>query len=106
MNFGISGYLYRSAVLYYDKETETFWEQMTGKAVIGPQTGRQLKWIPTTVTTWDKWRKKHPFHFFSSFTFPMMKVFGHTLGLSACFIALAMRWASRHNLCTQSNRDR
>ncbi len=60
MNFGISGYLYRSAVLYYDKETETFWEQMTGKAVIGPQTGRQLKWIPTTVTTWDKWRKKHP----------------------------------------------
>jgi hypothetical protein len=47
-------------VLYYDRETETFWEQMTGKAVVGPQTGKRLKWIPSVVTTWKQWRKKHP----------------------------------------------
>ncbi len=57
---GISGYLYRSAVLYYDRETETFWEQMTGKAVVGPQTGKRLKWIPSVVTTWKQWRREHP----------------------------------------------
>lgn len=47
-------------MLYYDRETETFWEQMTGKAVVGPQTGKQLAWIPSVVTTWRKWRKEHP----------------------------------------------
>lgn len=47
-------------MLYYDRETETFWEQMTGKAVVGPQTGKQLRWIPSVVTTWRKWRKEHP----------------------------------------------
>jgi len=47
-------------VLYYDRETETFWEQMTGKAVVGPQTGKRLEWIPSVVTTWKKWREAHP----------------------------------------------
>jgi len=47
-------------VLFYDRETESFWSQMTGKCVVGPQTGKQLAWIPTTVTTWDEWRKAHP----------------------------------------------
>jgi hypothetical protein len=47
-------------VLYYDKETETFWEQMTGNAVVGPQTGKRLRWIPSVVTTWKQWKKEHP----------------------------------------------
>ena len=47
-------------MLYYDRETETFWEQMTGKAVVGPQTGKRLAWIPSVVTTWQKWRREHP----------------------------------------------
>ena len=60
LTFGISGYLYRSAVLYYDDETETFWEQMSGHAVIGPWTGKRLKWLPLEVMTWDQWKRKHP----------------------------------------------
>ena len=60
VTLGISGYLYRNAVLYYDSETETFWSQMTGQAVIGPLTGKRLEWIPTEVTTWAAWRKAHP----------------------------------------------
>jgi hypothetical protein len=47
-------------VLYYDRETETFWEQMTGKAVVGPRTGKRLAWVPSVVTTWKKWREAHP----------------------------------------------
>ena len=56
---GISGYMYRSAVLYYDHETETFWEQMSGRGVIGPLTGKRLKWLPIEITTWGEWKKKH-----------------------------------------------
>lgn len=56
----MSGYLYRNAVLYYDSQTETFWSQMTGDAVMGPLTGKRLKWMPSETTIWKKWRKKHP----------------------------------------------
>ena len=47
-------------MLYYDEETETFWEQMSGRAVIGPLTGQKLKWLPCEITTWGEWKKKHP----------------------------------------------
>lgn len=60
LKIGISGYLYRSAVLYYDRQSESFWSQMTGECVVGPSLGKKLKWIPTEVTTWAKWRAAHP----------------------------------------------
>ena len=60
LTLGISGYLYRSAVLYYDRQSESFWSQMTGECVVGPSLGKKLKWIPTQVTTWGEWRKAHP----------------------------------------------
>ena len=60
LTLGVSGYLYRSAVLYYDFETETFWSQMTGEGVVGPQTGKRLEWLPTVVTTWKEWKAEHP----------------------------------------------
>ena len=56
----MSGYLYRSAVLYHDDETETFWSQMTGEGVVGPLAGKRLSWMPSEVMTWKEWRKKHP----------------------------------------------
>jgi len=60
LSFGISGFLYRNAVFYYDRQTETFWSQMTGAAMAGPLTGKRLKWMPSEVTTWKAWREKHP----------------------------------------------
>jgi hypothetical protein len=60
LTFGVSGYLYRSAVLYHDDETETFWSQMTGEAVVGPLAGKRLLWMPSEVATWKEWRTKHP----------------------------------------------
>lgn len=60
LRLGVSGYLYRNAVLYYDRQTESFWSQMTGEAVVGPWTGKRLKWLPSEVTTWADWKKKHP----------------------------------------------
>ncbi len=60
LTLGLSGYLYRSAVLYHDDETETFWSQMTGEGVVGPLAGKRLSWMPSEVTTWKEWRTKHP----------------------------------------------
>lgn len=32
---------------------------MTGRAVAGPWTGKALRWLPSEVTTWRRWREAH-----------------------------------------------
>ena len=58
--FGVSGLLYNSDVLLYDRETESLWSQLLTKAVTGPQKGSKLKLIPLEHTTWGDWRQRHP----------------------------------------------
>ena len=54
--FGVSGLLYNSDVLLYDRESETLWSQIKGEAVAGPLVGKPLEIIPTYVTSWKAWR--------------------------------------------------
>ncbi len=58
--FGVSGLLYQSDVLLYDKKTETLWSQLLLQAVAGPRMGERLKPLPVTHTTWGAWRNRHP----------------------------------------------
>ena len=60
--FGSSGFLYRSNKLMYDKETNSLWNQFTGRPVVGPLTGSgiELKILPVVITSWEKWYKKNP----------------------------------------------
>jgi len=58
--FGVSGLLYRSNVLMYDLQTESLWLQVKRQAVTGPMTGTKLSIFPSTITTWKKWKTKHP----------------------------------------------
>lgn len=58
--FGVSGMLYKSNVLMYDHQTESLWSQIKRRAVTGVMTDAKLKVIPSTLTTWKKWRTKHP----------------------------------------------
>lgn len=60
MTFGVSGLLYKSNVLMYDRQTESLWSQVKGKAVTGPMTDTPLKVLPSTLTTWEKWKKRFP----------------------------------------------
>ena len=59
-SFGVSGLLYNSDVLLYDRGTESLWSQLLMEAVSGPMRGTRLTFIPTTHTTWADWRKRHP----------------------------------------------
>jgi hypothetical protein len=59
-SFGVSGLLYKSNVLMYDHQTESLWLQVKRQAVTGPMTGTKLDILPSTLTTWAKWLKKHP----------------------------------------------
>ncbi len=60
MTFGVSGLLYKANVLMYDRQSESLWSQALRRAVAGPLTGRRLEVLPSTVTSWEKWRKRHP----------------------------------------------
>jgi len=59
-DFGVSGLLYNSDVLLYDRETESLWSQILNKAVAGKRVGKTLTAIPISHTTWRDWSSKHP----------------------------------------------
>lgn len=64
--FGISGLLYNSNVLLYDRQEnanqESLWSQGDMRAVSGPaaKAGLTLSLVPSELTTWEDWRTRHP----------------------------------------------
>lgn len=60
LNFGVSGLLYNSDLLMYDRNTESLWSQISGHAVSGKLVGIELPRIPVRHTTLSKWREVHP----------------------------------------------
>jgi len=60
--FGSSGLLYRSNKLMYDRQTDSLWNQFTGRPVSGAlyRSGIELAVLPLVTTTWADWRSSHP----------------------------------------------
>jgi hypothetical protein len=60
--FGSSGLLYRSNKLMFDRETDSLWNQFTGRPVSGPlvDSGIELEIRPVAITSWARWRERHP----------------------------------------------
>jgi len=60
LEFGVSGLLYNSDVLLYDRQTQSLWSQIASMAVTGPLKGRKLTTIPISHTSWADWRSRYP----------------------------------------------
>lgn len=60
LSFGVSGLLYNSDVLLYDRETESLWSQIMGKAITGEMQGQKLQQLPIIHTNWSNWLETHP----------------------------------------------
>lgn len=60
LTFGVSGLLYNSDMLLYDRQSESLWSQILAQAVTGPLKGTRLELVPLTHTTWIDWRTRHP----------------------------------------------
>ena len=58
--FGVSGVLYNSDLVFYDRATETLWDQIIAEGIVGPMTGRKLELVPITMTRWSTWKAAHP----------------------------------------------
>ena len=60
LTFGVSGLLYNSDVLLYDKQTESLWSQIMNKAISGQNKGKSLTAHPISHTSWKDWQTNHP----------------------------------------------
>ena len=60
LHFGVSGLLYQSHALIYDRETESLWSPFSGVAIAGPLKGEVLKRIPFSKEPAADWYSKHP----------------------------------------------
>ena len=58
--FGVSGLLYNSDVLLYDRQTQSLWSQLMSQAISGSHKGKRLLSLPVLHTTWQDWKTRHP----------------------------------------------
>ncbi|MDA1372102.1 MAG: DUF3179 domain-containing protein [Proteobacteria bacterium] len=58
--FGVSGLLYNSNLVLYDRETGSLWSQMLEQAINGPQATRIPEKYQVLETTWGNWLAMYP----------------------------------------------
>jgi hypothetical protein len=59
LEFGVSGKLYKSALVMYDRQTDSLWLHFEGRAIQGPLTGTRLDLIPVQLLSFGEWRREH-----------------------------------------------
>ena len=59
-DYGYEFYGWRGGVMVVRGKDGTLWSTLTGLAFDGPQKGKRLERIPTTVTEWGHWLMLHP----------------------------------------------
>ncbi|MFW6082629.1 MAG: DUF3179 domain-containing (seleno)protein [Chloroflexota bacterium] len=60
LDFGTTGRLRFSNLIMYDRQTETWWQQATGDAIVGEFTGRRLTFVPASMISWKDFKEAHP----------------------------------------------
>jgi hypothetical protein len=60
LDFGVSGLLYNSDMLLYDRQTQSLWSQIRRQAVSGPMQGTKLQPVPVMHTQWADWKQRYP----------------------------------------------
>ncbi len=59
LEFGVTGNLRKSDMVMYDRNTESWWQQFLGEAIVGELTGSRLKAIPARLEAWEKFSARH-----------------------------------------------
>ncbi|MGH9229992.1 MAG: DUF3179 domain-containing protein [Acidimicrobiales bacterium] len=60
LDFGTSGMLYNSALVMYDRQTESLWSHFTAQAIVGHLAGQELDVYPVAIVSWADWRQAQP----------------------------------------------
>ena len=60
LEFGVSGLLYRSDLLMYDRSSDSLWSQIGAEAVTGERLGQRLPLLRSRMLPWGRWLALHP----------------------------------------------
>ena len=60
LTFGTSGNLRNSDLVMWDRQTESWWQQFDGIAIVGSLTGRELTVLPAAIVSWQAFARAHP----------------------------------------------
>jgi hypothetical protein len=60
VEFGTSGMLRNSDLVMYDRTTESLWQQLTGKAIVGDRAGTTLSQVPAQIISFGQFRENFP----------------------------------------------
>jgi hypothetical protein len=58
--FGTSGRLFASALVMYDRATESLWTHFDGRGVVGMLAGYRLEHVPSPLISWAEFRESFP----------------------------------------------
>jgi len=60
LEFGVSGLLRHSDMIMYDRQTESWWQQFQGCAIVGEFMGAELTPLPALLESWQGYRTRNP----------------------------------------------
>ena len=60
LDFGTTGKLRKSDLVMWDRQTESWWQQFTGRAVVGDLAGDVLGRLPASIVAYEDFRRAYP----------------------------------------------
>lgn len=59
-DFGTTGNLRKSDLVMWDRQTESWWQQLGGEAIVGELTGQRLTMVPSSIVSWADFKAHFP----------------------------------------------
>ena len=60
LDFGTTGKLRNSDLVMYDRQSQSWWQQFTGEAIVGAMLGTQLKMLPARLESFAEFKARYP----------------------------------------------
>ncbi|MEM7747022.1 MAG: DUF3179 domain-containing protein [Pseudomonadota bacterium] len=60
LDFGTTGKLRNSDLVMYDRQSESWWQQFTGEAIVGEMLGTELVLVPSRLESFGEFKNRHP----------------------------------------------
>ncbi|MGI9465004.1 MAG: DUF3179 domain-containing protein [Aestuariivirgaceae bacterium] len=60
LDFGTTGLLRHSDLVMYDRQSQSWWQQFTGEAIVGEMLGSKLKLVPARLESFALFKQRYP----------------------------------------------